>query len=50
MSEIPAYNLENLEVVYVEQFRHIRSMVRSVLAELGMRKFATRRAWTKRTT
>ena len=38
MSEIPEYNLENLEVVYVEQFQHIRSMVRSVLAELGMRK------------
>jgi len=38
MGDIPAYNLENLEVVYVEQFPHIRSMVRSVLGELGIRK------------
>ncbi|MBT3550022.1 MAG: response regulator [Rhodospirillaceae bacterium] len=38
MGDIPAYNLENLEVVYAEQFQHIRSMVRSVLAELGVRK------------
>ena len=37
MGDIPAYNLENLEVIYVEQFQHIRSMMRSVLAELVIR-------------
>ncbi|MAF47573.1 MAG: two-component system response regulator [Rhodospirillaceae bacterium] len=38
MAEIPAYNLENLDVLYVERFPHIRSMVRSVLSELGIRR------------
>ncbi|NQV54744.1 MAG: response regulator [Rhodospirillales bacterium] len=40
MNGLPAYNLENLEILYIERFDHVRAMMRMVLHEFGIRRIS----------